>query len=451
MAKVVPAGSSGAASQMPTFTGELLTSPGMTLGTIAYMSPEQARGEELDSRTDLFSFGAVLYEMATGRMAFPSNAAAIVHEAILNRVPTPLARLNPDLPEELERIVNKALEKDCKLRYQSATEIRTDLQRLKRDSSSNRALVEEPQKRDQRWRSTRRLALGFSVLFLVACVSGAALFFYNHRHVAPSPVQHVLTRITFDDGLQNEATWSPDGRFIAYSSDRGGKFDIWVQQVNGGDPVQVTKGLGQNWQPDWSPDGNNIVYRSEDGDGGLFVVPAFGGDGRERRIASFGYHPRWSPDSSQVLFQTQLMALGFPDKFYVVRLDGAAPREVLADFIAEHKLIPISVVWHPDGERISISNFSSNPGSIVFWTVPTTGGAAIKTEIDPTFEKQVEVSTGPRVPFSFATAEGVTEGIQPGMSFSWSPSGNAIYFETLRVVLQTGPFLFPWIAKTPKS
>jgi Tol biopolymer transport system component len=86
---------------------------------------------------------------------------------------------------------------------------------------------------------------------------------------------------------------------------------FWVQQVNGGDPVQVTKGLGQNWQPDWSPDGKNIVYRSEDGDGGLFVVPAFGGDGRERRIASFGYHPRWSPDSSQVLFQTQFMPIGF--------------------------------------------------------------------------------------------------------------------------------------------
>ncbi len=432
LAKVVPAGSSGAASQMPTVTLEqFLTCPGATVGTIAYMSPEQARGEELDARSDLFSFGAVLYEMATGRMAFPGNTTAIVHEAILNRAPTRLARVNPDLPTELERIVGKALEKDRKLRYQSAADIRTDLQRLKRDSSSDRAPVEEPQERDRGRGSRRRLTLGISVLLLVACVTGAALFLYNHRHVAPSPVQRALTRITFDDGLQYEATWSPDGSFIAYSSDRVGKFDIWVQQVSGGDPVQITKGPGQNWQPDWSPDGKNIVYRSEDGDGGLFVVPAFGGDGRERRIASFGYHPRWSPDSSQVLFQTQFMPLGFSDKFYVVRLDGTPPREVLADFIAEHKLIPISAVWHPDGKRISISNFSSSPGSIVIWTVPTAGGAPIKTEIDPTIEKQVEGSTGPRVPISFATAEGVTEGIQPGMSFSWSPSGNAIYFESL--------------------
>ena len=181
LAKVVPAGSSGVASQMPTASAEeLLTSPGATMGTVAYMSPEQARGEELDSRTDLFSFGAVLYEMATGRMAFPGRNAAVIHDAILNRAPTPLARVNPDLPPELERIVDKALEKDRKLRYQSAADIRTDLQRLKRDTESARL----PAATSAVNGAGRKLRLGWKVLVpaaLVVAVISAGGYFYFHR------------------------------------------------------------------------------------------------------------------------------------------------------------------------------------------------------------------------------------------------------------------------------
>jgi serine/threonine protein kinase/tetratricopeptide (TPR) repeat protein len=137
LAKVTAAADGLGVSALPTVTSEaLLTSPGSAVGTIAYMSPEQARGEELDARTDLFSFGAVLYEMATGRPAFPGNTAAVIHDAILNRMPIPLLRLNPKLPAELGTIVDKALEKDRQLRYRNATEIRSDLQRLKPGSGS---------------------------------------------------------------------------------------------------------------------------------------------------------------------------------------------------------------------------------------------------------------------------------------------------------------------------
>jgi serine/threonine protein kinase len=142
LAKLVPPGGALNLSTMPTASErDMLTRPGAAIGTISYMSPEQVRCEELDARTDLFSFGTVLYEMATGRMAFPGKNAAVTHDAILNRAPTPLGRVNPDLSPELERIVNKALEKDRRLRYQSAADIRTDLQRLKRDSDSGRTAI----------------------------------------------------------------------------------------------------------------------------------------------------------------------------------------------------------------------------------------------------------------------------------------------------------------------
>jgi len=178
LAKMLSAGANVGVSQMPTVTAEeLLTSPDTTMGTIAYMSPEQARGEELDARTDLFSFGAVLYEMASGRMAFPGNTSAIVLDAILNRKPTSLARVNPDLPTELERIINKAMEKDRKLRYQNAADIRTDLKRLKRDTDTAR-LPEESAGTTSRLGMRRKVVVPVSLAIMALAVGG---YFYLHR------------------------------------------------------------------------------------------------------------------------------------------------------------------------------------------------------------------------------------------------------------------------------
>src|SRR5215469_288922 len=169
----------GGVSALPTeATEEALTSPGGTVGTMAYMSPEQARGKELDLRTDLFSFGAVIYEMATGRMAFPGATPAIVLEGILNRMPTPLMRVNPNLPLELEHIVAKALEKDRKLRYQHASDIRSDLQRLKRDSETAKLMVvskgEVSGAKGKYWKAI--VPTGALILTLAV-----ASYFYFHR------------------------------------------------------------------------------------------------------------------------------------------------------------------------------------------------------------------------------------------------------------------------------
>src|SRR5262249_49039991 len=156
-----------------------------------------------------------------------------------------------------------------------------------------------------------------------------------------------------------------------------GKFDIWVQQVNGGNPIQVTKAPGQNWQPDWSPDGKYIAYRSGVGDGGLFIVPALGGAGLERKVSAFGYYPRWSPDSTRILFQSMDL-LG---RFFIVGLDGKAPREVLKELGA----VGASAAWHPDGKRISVwvphgEEVASIP---TFLTVPVEGGIPVRTEMRP--------------------------------------------------------------------
>jgi len=249
----------------------------------------------------------------------------------------------------------------------------------------------------------------------------AVLLFIHRKEPPPAAVKsRPFTRLTFDDGLQIGATWSPDGRFIAYSSDRGGKFDIWVQQVSGGDPVQITRGPGANWQPDWSPDGKYIAYRSESG-GGLFIIPALGGEGLEMRISSFGYYPRWSPDGSQILFQTHFSTLTFlTDRFYVVRLNGSPPQEILAGFIAEHNLWPGAVAWHPDDKRVSLWAGDSSSPSPSIWTVPILGGVPVKSEIATAINEELG-----------AVSAGVEGGVWPSnfATFFWDPLGKFVYFE----------------------
>jgi Tol biopolymer transport system component/DNA-binding winged helix-turn-helix (wHTH) protein len=261
------------------------------------------------------------------------------------------------------------------------------------------------------------LALALSSI-AVLLVSGG-LWIYKRNESPVAPPQHTLTRITFDEGLQNEPTWSPDGRYIAYSSDRAGKFDIWVQQIGGGNPLQITNRPGNNWQPDWSPDGKSIAYRSEDGEGGLYVAPAIGGAGLEKKIASFGYYPRWSPDATQILFRTHLMIIGSHDHFYVVDANGGQPREVLADVIPERDFHTDSAAWHPDGKRVSVLLWNPSP-SPVFWTVPLSGGSAVKSEISSEASKR----------FAEASVAGAIEVIG-ATKFSWAPSGDAIYFDRI--------------------
>ena len=165
-------------------TEDVLTLPGVAMGTAPYMSPEQVRGEELDARSDLFSFGVVLYEMATGRKAFPGTTSGIVYEALLNRAPIPVGRVNPELPPKLEEIINKALEKDRKLRYQNASDLRTDLQRLKRDSDSARAVAAPaaPVTAEVTRRTARRRLWGAALAVVLAGMVAGVLLYSRRAH-----------------------------------------------------------------------------------------------------------------------------------------------------------------------------------------------------------------------------------------------------------------------------
>ena len=275
--------------------------------------------------------------------------------------------------------------------------------------------------------NTRRRAVSFAVVsaaLLLLAVAGALLYKLYKTSMASKPatvVARPLTRITFDEGLQSDPTWSPDGRYIAYSANRGDATNIWMQQISVGDPIQITTGPGPNWQPAWSPDGRYIAYRSDAGEDGIFLVPAVGGAGQERRIANFGYNPRWSPDGSQILFQSTPIAWSDINNFYVVGLDGAPPRQVFAKFFHQHSsFYPLSAAWHPDGKRVTIwvEDHSQEGPSPAFWTIPLEGGTPLLSEIAPQIRQrfaELSVRTGP---------EPVADS-----KFVWAPTGNALYLE----------------------
>jgi Tol biopolymer transport system component/DNA-binding winged helix-turn-helix (wHTH) protein len=259
-----------------------------------------------------------------------------------------------------------------------------------------------------------------AVILAAAILLAAAVFFYLRGRPAIAPARS-LTRITFDEGLQSDPTWSPDGRYIAYTANRGGATNIWMQQISVGEPIQITSGPGPNWEPAWSPDGRYIAYRSEAGEDGIFVVPAVGGAGQERRIANFGYNPRWSPDGSQILFQSKPLAWSDINKFYVVGLDGGPPRQVLDEFFRQHtSFYPLSAAWHPDGKRVTlwIDDHSQMGPSPAFWTLPLEGGPAVHSEITPQIQQRFAELAVPN------GSEWVLDS-----KFVWAPTGKALYLE----------------------
>ena len=357
LAKIAPAGPARRAAAVNTVTRTVdeqhLTSAGAALGTVAYMSPEQARGKELDARTDLFSFGAVLYEMATGQMPFRGDTTAEIFDSILNRTPAPAARLNPDLPAELDRIINKALEKDLDLRCQSAAEIRSDLKRLQRDSSSERIAASAGNLGIHAPAPSSGFAAGISsgtvptiaspprsanrryfVLAASAAILLAAFAGYRFWPRTTARVPGKVTQISHWNKAISDPMLSPDGHTIAFSSPTAGVFQIFVMLTSGGEPLQLTSDEGDKFVQALSADGTEIYYSRNLGRPDIWAVPTLGGSPRHVLTASAvapSFDGKWLfyvSEGSSAIYRSASTGLGGEEIF---KTNGAQlfPQQIL--------------------------------------------------------------------------------------------------------------------------
>jgi Tol biopolymer transport system component/predicted Ser/Thr protein kinase len=322
LAKVASAATGAGVSAMPTATSdELLTSPGTAVGTVAYMSPEQVRGKGLDARTDLFSFGVVLYEMATGVLPFRGDTSGVVTDAILNQAPVAPVRLNPDVPMKLEDIINKALEKDRETRYQHASEMRADLKRLKRDTDSGRSGVVSSGAESSIGASAatkvaaerassssavvaiareHKFGLAATEVVVLALIGAAAFAAYHFwpRSNAPSGTP-TITQISQWNKPMNDARLSPDGHAVAFDSPVGGVAQMFLMLTSGGEPLQLTSDEGDKSVDSFSPDGREIYYERSVGQDEVWAVPTLGGT--PGRVVS-GYNAVPSPDGAFIYY-----------------------------------------------------------------------------------------------------------------------------------------------------
>jgi eukaryotic-like serine/threonine-protein kinase len=341
---------------------EHLTSPGSAVGTVAYMSPEQVRGEKLDARSDLFSFGVVLYEMATGRMAFPGNTSGVIFDAILNRAPVSPVRLKPDLPVRLEEIINKALEKNCDVRYQHASEIRADLQRLKRDTDSGGlAASMQPQaaggdiREGRRYQRKRLLLAGLIIVALLTLALGYTLRSRFYFRGLGDPFQNfTITKLT-DAGNLTEAAISPDGRYVASVVKDNGTESLWLRNVGTNSDTQIFAPTPSHYTSlDFSPDGDHIFFRRSEGDepGALYLAPVLGGTPHrlDLNLDTVPGEISLAPDGKRIAYFT------FPEgvkggKLVTASLDGSERKDLVnLDFLPSI----FAPAWSPDAKVIVI-------------------------------------------------------------------------------------------------
>jgi Tol biopolymer transport system component len=388
------------ASAMPT---RHLTEEGQILGTVAYMSPEQVEGKPLDHRTDIFSLGVVLYEMATGKRPFQGDTKVSIISSILRDAPASATQLNPVLPRHLGRIIRQCLAKDPEERTQNAQDVRNQIADLRKEIDSGAldagevaAATARPRSRKLRLVTAAVALASLGVLALVLSRSGKNLE-KGRRGASMIGTQIQLTDFA---GQEITPSISPDGKLIAYASRAAGNWDIYVQRVGGSNPANLTKDSPDgDIEPAFSPDGERIAFRSGRDKGGIFVMGATGES--VVRVTNKGFRPAWSPDGARIAYQTsdfdQPVARPNLSQLWVVDVKSGQTRRVANEDAVQPS-------WSPSGKRIAYWALSTGGGQRDLYTIPAEGGTPVPVTQDPALD----------------------------WNPAWSPDGKALYFSSNR-------------------
>ncbi len=353
------------------------TMKGVIIGTPAYMSPAQVADEKVDHRTDLWSVGVCLYEMLTGKNPFKGESKQATFQKILSEKPPLVSELNPNLPFELDQILSKSLEKDAEVSYQTASDLRADLKRVKReiDSSSSLRSVSSAQNEETKMRKNY-FAFATAALLLIATF-GLGIWFFAVRQKQTNEIdwsKATNIQLTDQQGTEYFPSLSPDGKSFVYASDAGGKFDIFTQRVGSKKAINLTEDSpANNTQPAFSPNGEQVAFRSEREPKGIYIIGASGDN--LRRVADFGFHPSWSPDGKEIVVGTFGLAApnvrtGLNNALLIVNVETGAKRELL-------KADATFPAWSPNGTRIAYWYNPDGLGRRDIATVSASGGEPV--------------------------------------------------------------------------
>src|SRR5687767_13310685 len=409
LAKLTRPESSGARpTEIPTISAG--TEPGVVLGTVGYMSPEQVRGQSADARSDIFSFGAILYEMLSGRRAFRGDSAADAMSAILREEPPDLSLTNQHVSAALDRIVRHCLEKNPEQRFHSAHDLAFDLEALLGVSESRPTAAGIPVVDSRVW--LRRMALPIAAAAaLAAAIVAARLAGYRMvRSVSSAPVADgsavgaVFRALTSQSGIEDLPSIAADGKTFVYVTSVSGNADILLQRVDGRNAINLTKDTAQDdTHPAFSPDGSQIAFRSEREGGGIFLMGATGES--VRRLTDFGFNPAWSPDGKQIAVADEGISSPLTRELNLSRLWAIDVATGAKRLITEGDAVQPS--WSPHGDRIAYWAIPPGGGQRDVWTVPAGGGSA---------SGAVAVTTAEAVDWNPI----------------WSPDGRFLYFSSDR-------------------